>query len=138
MGDTANYSARLDFVQFLLDRSMIDGEAAARVRERAATERSAIGQILVMQGLLSVRQVMNVLEQQADDPGVRFGELALKLGYLTTVQLESALQFQRSHRRHQVAIVRDEGLLRGPELNGAIVGYVQLLELQSQAEQRVA
>lgn len=138
MGNGQDYSHSLDFVQFLLDRELIDDEAAERVRERARTERSAIGQVLVMRGELSVRQVMNVLERQADEPGVRFGELAVRLGYLTTVQLEAALQFQQSHRRHQVTIVRDEGLLRGPELNGAVVNYVQLLELQAKAEQRVA
>ena len=84
-----------------------------------------------MRGVLSVRQVMTLLELQADLPEVRFGELALRVGYVTTVQLEDALKFQAAHRRHQISIVAQDGQLGRPDLDAAVVAYVHFLELQT-------
>ncbi|MGH1343635.1 MAG: hypothetical protein ACRBN8_18905 [Nannocystales bacterium] len=120
-----------DFCTFLVDRGLMEPSDAEDVRARAASERTPIGQLLVMRGVLSVRQVMTLLELQADLPGVRFGELALRVGYVTTVQLEDALKFQATHRRHQIAIVAQDGQLARPDLDAAVVAYVHFLELQA-------
>lgn len=132
MSNERSERTQIDFAQFLADRGLIDEQAVECVRKRASNERTPIGQILVMQGLLTVRQVMNLLEIQADAPTVRFGELAVRVGYLTTLQLEDALTYQRSHRRHQIEVVFQERLLSKPDLDSAVVGYVQFLELQSE------
>ncbi|MBV1859931.1 MAG: hypothetical protein KUG77_16080 [Nannocystaceae bacterium] len=121
----------IDFCKFLVDRGLLDTGQAEAVRYRSAGERTAIGQVLVMRGVLTVRQVMNVLSLQADLPDVRFGELALRAGYLTTVELEEALKFQAAHRRHQIAVVTQDGQLERPELEAAVVAYVHFLELQA-------
>lgn len=121
----------VDFCQFVIDRGLIQTEAAESVRSRAMSERTPIGRLLVMRGVLSVRQVMNLLELQADLPGVRFGELGLRVGYVTTVELEEALKYQATHRRHQIEIVDQDGLLAEPDLAATVVAYVQFLELQA-------
>ena len=126
----------LDFSRFLLDRGLLSAKTAASVRDRSHNERLQIGQILVMNGVLSVRQVMEVLEAQVEDPGVRFGELAVTLGHLTTVELEAALRQQREYRRHQMEIVLKDGLVPRSELDAVTVKYVELLEM-SAAEPRV-
>ena len=123
----------VDFCRFLMERGLLDAEAARTVRDRAAEERTPIGQILIMRGHLSVRQVMNVLEIQADNPELRFGEIALMKGYLTTIQLEEALQFQATHRRHQIAVLSQDGRLGRSALEAAVVAYVNFLELQASA-----
>ena len=121
----------VDFCRFLMERGLLDAEAAKTVRHRAAEEPTPIGQILIMQGHLSVRQVMNVLEIQADNPELRFGEIALMKGYLTTIQLEQALRFQATHRRHQIAVLSQDGRLGRSALEAAVVAYVNFLELQA-------
>lgn len=124
-------STKVDFCGFLTERGLLDTEAASSVRRRASEERTPIGQILITQGHLSVRQVMNVLEVQADEPSLRFGEIAVMKGYLTTLQLEDALQFQASHRRHQIAVLSQDGRLGRSTLEAAVVAYVDFLELQA-------
>ena len=86
-------ATKVDFCRFLMDRGLLDAETATSVRHRAAEERTPIGQILIMHGHLTVRQVMNVLEVQADNRELRFGEIALMKGYLSTTQLEEVFCF---------------------------------------------
>jgi len=126
----------LDLARFLHDRGLLSAEAAASVRERSHNERLQIGQILVMNGALSVRQVMRILEAQAEDPQTRFGELAVMLGHITTVELEAALRQQRVSRRHQMEIVLKDGLVPRRELDAATAKYIELLEM-SAAEPRL-
>jgi len=119
-----------DFCQFLVERQRMDAQTAVDVRRRSSEERMPIGQTLVLQGALSVRQVMNVLELQTETPHIRFGEIALREGYLTMTQLDRALKHQATHRRHQIAVVAQAGLLQRPVLHSLVVDYVQFLELQ--------
>ncbi|MBV1860491.1 MAG: hypothetical protein KUG77_18910 [Nannocystaceae bacterium] len=89
-----------------------------------------------MNGVLTVRQVMRTLEAQTEHPEVRFGELAVMLGHLTTVELDAALRHQRECRRHQMEIVLKDGLVPRHELDAVTVRYVELLEM-SAAEPRL-
>lgn len=125
---------KIDFARFLQDRELLSVADAASLRERAEKERLPIGQILVLSGTFSVRQVMQVLEAQADRPHVRFGELAVRLGLLTTVELEAALRQQRERRRHQIEIVRREELVPVRELDAALITYVEFLEMAAGEE----
>ena len=126
-------SPQLDFVQFLLDRGLLEKAAAAAVRLAADSSRVPIGQILVMSGEMSVRDVMKVLEQQADRPDLRFGELAVRSGLISTVALEKALRQQAGSRLHQITVIRNECLLSEQELAINIVAYIELLELHYKA-----
>jgi hypothetical protein len=119
----------IDFARFLQDRGLLEDEVSGTIRQRARDERLQIGQVLVMNGTLRMAQVMQILDAQADQPNMRFGELAVSLGYLGTVELEEALRKQREHRRHQIDIVRKDALVPARELDAAIVGYVELLEM---------
>lgn len=121
---------RSDFVEFLLERERIDDDAARAVRRRAADERLPIGQVLVLHGVLSVRQVMNVLERQHEAPHRRFGELAMHAGYLSMTELEDALRDQATYRRHQIEVVEEAGLLKRPVFVGLVADYVRFLERQ--------
>ena len=50
------------------------------------TER--LGELLVRMGVLSEQQVAKVLEYQQQHPGILFGQIAIKLGYITDKVLE--------------------------------------------------
>lgn len=130
MDHPAHPQKRSDFVEFLLERKRIDDETAKAVRERAADERIPIGQVLVLHGVLSVRQVMTVLERQNEAPERRFGELAMAEGYLSMRQLEEALRYQANYRRHQIELVEQAGLFKRPVFVGLVVDYVRFLELR--------
>ncbi|MBK8717433.1 MAG: hypothetical protein IPN32_22210 [Deltaproteobacteria bacterium] len=118
-----------DFAQFLLDREAIDAAQAAEVRRACEGERVPIGQLLMQSGMLSVRQIMHVLELQADAPTEKFGQLAVRCGYISMRQLEDGLGMQQRTRRHAIEVVSRMGLLRPDQLVELSGAYVALLEL---------
>lgn len=73
---------------------------------------------------------MLILEAQIDHPNKRFGELAIEMGHISTIQLEDALQRQGRSNKHQLEIIREEGGVTTPALAEATVAYVRMLELQ--------
>lgn len=124
----------LDFAQFLLDRALIDAVAADRIRHRSRTEKKPLGQLLVINGDMTVAQVMRVLDSQVDTPHKRFGELAVEAGHITTVTLETALRQQQSEQKHQIEVARQEGEISPRTLEEIIPAYVRLLELHFRQE----
>lgn len=118
-----------DFAQFLLDRDALTAAQAEQVRERSRSERIPIGQLLMQSSYLSVKQVMAVLAIQADNPGEKFGQIALREGFLTMRQLEDALRLQRSTTRHMIEVVSLMGLFTPAALVEMTVAYVSLLEM---------
>lgn len=121
---------QVDFVQYLRDRGLVSDALATDVRTQAAEERIPLGRLLLEQGALTVRDVMKLLTMQADAPGLRFGELAIREGLISCGQLEAALMRQRSARNHQVDVVRKLGLVTPCELQALVVDYVRFLELR--------
>jgi protein-tyrosine kinase len=65
-------------------------------RERAPVIRSerTIGAILVDEGKLTPREVERVLERQREDAGLRFGEAAVRLGFISEDDVRFALAKQ--------------------------------------------
>lgn len=122
---------KVDFAQFLLDRALISQAYAAELRDKAENGRMPIGQILIRKRFCSVRQIMDVVALQAECPSVRFGELAVRCKYISTVELQESLAYQRKHRQHQIEVAYFGREIPRQELHVYIVGYVRLMELQS-------
>lgn len=123
-----------DFVQYLFDRKLLSEAVATRVRDTSANTRIPIGRLLLEGGVLTMRQVMQVLALQGESPGLRFGELAIAQGFLDTAQLEAALRRQAIARKHQIEIVRELALFSEAELQGLTMDYIVYLELRAAEE----
>lgn len=122
---------KADFAQFLFDRELISQEQADLMRERSESGRVPIGQLFIQKKLCTVRQVMDLVALQAECPTVRFGELALRCKFVTTLQLEEVLSFQKNHRSHQIEVARYERILSKEDLIEQVICYVRFMELQS-------
>lgn len=131
MAANSNRLGKVDFAQFLADRGCIEASQAEELRHKAEKGRVPIGQLFIRRGLCSVRQVMDLVARQAECPTVRFGELALRCKYVTTLQLEEVLSFQKHHRSHQIEVAQFERLMPKQELFDHVVSYVRFMELQS-------
>lgn len=131
MSHAANLTAAMsfDFAQFLVDRDAITAAQAETIRDRARNERVPIGQLLLQSNFLSMKQVMAVLAAQADNPGEKFGQIAVRLGMITLRQLEDGLRLQRVTKRHMIEIVATMGLFSSACLIELTVTYVSLLEM---------
>ncbi len=121
--------ASFDFAQFLVDRDAITAVQAETIRDRAKSERVPIGQLLLQSIFLSMKQVMAVLAAQADAPGEKFGQIAVRRGMITLRQLEDALRLQRMTKRHMIEIVATMGLFSTAVFIELTVIYASLLEM---------
>lgn len=118
-----------DFFQYAVDRGLLSRTDAVSLRKSVATERIPLGQILMFHGQLSVRQVMHVLAIQADSPQLRFGEIAVREGFIDTLQLQAALERQQVMRLHPIEALRRSGLISFAELDSMMLDYVRFLEM---------
>jgi hypothetical protein len=57
-----------------------------------------IGQLALEEGILSAREVFDVLRSQCDAPRERFGELAIEMGLMTRDELMRLLTIQASRQ----------------------------------------
>jgi len=85
------------FLQFLLDHEVIDEAAALAVLDRRRDKTPPLGRLALQKRMLNVRQVFLILSTKIDT-GLRFGEQAIKLGYLDETQLENLLILQTRSR----------------------------------------
>lgn len=61
-----------------------------------------LGKILLDEGLLSVRQLMEIVGSQLDRPRLRLGELAVAAGLCTEADIERCLHIQKEESRRAV------------------------------------
>ncbi len=66
---------------------------------RREEERLPLGQLAIEEGLLGVRQVLDVIRTQHHQPGQRFGEVAVEMGYLTAAEVAALLVVQQQRQR---------------------------------------
>lgn len=123
--------APTDFVQYLRDRGLVNGQTANEIRTTVEQARVPLGRLLLEAGAMTMRDIMRVLALQSDMPGVRFGELAIRVGLINTVQLEDALSRQSTARKHQLEVVRELELFDDGELQNVMKDYVVFLELRA-------
>lgn len=60
--------------------------------ERTVRRDFALGTVAIIKGMMSPRDVSDVMSQQRDRPGLTFGDHAVELGHLTETQLEDLMQ----------------------------------------------
>jgi hypothetical protein len=85
----------MELTVHLFKQGLIDAETAMTVLSARVDRRTPIGRLAVERGLLTVKEVMAVLTQQADEPGgLRFGEMAVSMGLLSMEELQWLLREQ--------------------------------------------
>lgn len=124
-----------DFAKYLLDRKLVAHDVAERIRDTSENARVPVGRLLLEAGVLTMREVMQVLSLQGEAPGLRFGEIAMREGLIDTAQLEAALRRQATARRHQIEVVCQMSLFCDAELRGLMMDYIAFLELRAAEEQ---
>jgi hypothetical protein len=119
----------------LVDEGLISRAVADTLAVRVRDGWIPLGKILRQQGALTMGQLMDLLQEQANSPGERLGGLALRLGMCTPADIERALRTQAEASPHLIEL-----LLRGnhcdPErLCRVLARYVRLLEERLDANQ---
>jgi hypothetical protein len=114
----------------LISRAMAD-PLAARVRDSWIP----LGKILRQQGSLTMGQLMDLLQEQANTPSMRLGELALQFGLCVPADIERALRTQRESSPHVIELLLREGHCEPEKLCRVLARYVRELEERLAAAQ---
>lgn len=80
---------------FLVQRGIIDAGRLAAVQAFHAGIDHRIGQLSLLKGYISLKQVFDVLGAQAQD-NLRFGEAAVRTGAMTDPQVQEVLSLQKN------------------------------------------
>ena len=102
-------SMRDAYLQFLVDRKILDEVVALDVRDQQQHETPPIGRLAVVEGVLTMKQVFTIVNAQGDSDK-RFGEVAIKMGLMKTAQLLILLDIQRTKRPGLNEIIEGMGL----------------------------
>ncbi|SRR5260221_8088349 len=87
-----------------------------------------LGKILRQQGSLTMGQLMDLLQEQANTPSLRLGELAVQRGWCTPADLERALRTQRETSPHLIDLLMRERHCEAERLCRVLARYVRQLE----------
>jgi hypothetical protein len=120
------------FLQFLVARDVLDHEQAAVIHERALRSNQLLGQLLLRGRHVTLRQMVDLLQRQAESPGKRLGELAIEAGYVTQDQLDGVLAKQtEAGGQHPLDQLMVSGLLAPAALVELLIAYVKLIDASS-------
>ena len=86
----------MEFVVWLYRIGRLNSDRCMAVMDHHLMHRRPLGRVAVAQELLTEQQVASILAAQARErPRARFGELALRLGFLGIQELETLLAAQQ-------------------------------------------
>lgn len=98
------------FGQYLVTRGILTGADLASAVEIQHSRQSLLGQVAIREQYMTVRQVMDVLRNQAGTT-MQFGEVAVQLGYLDEPDVEELLTLQTNTRPQLVDVLIEQGKL---------------------------
>ena len=126
----------------LLDLLVAEGLISRAVAEplalRVRDSWIPLGKILRQQGSLTMGQLMDLLQEQANTPRLRLGELALLHELCTPADLERALRTQRDSSPHVIELLLREGHCDPEKLCRVLARYVRDLEERLATAQETA
>ncbi len=131
-GQTAPLQARDRLWQLLLEAEILSPAAAEELKQRIIGARPPLGKILCEERFVTVSHIMRLLEIQAEQSHLRIGELAVKHGYCSEVEVDIALRIQRQSTLHPVELLLEDKNIDQTKLGQAALKYIRFLEDLSQ------
>ena len=104
------------YLQFLVNWNALDEVAALDVLDQQKRETPPIGRLALEARILSMKQVFQILNAQADSD-LRFGEIAMGLGFMKGDQLLDLLETQKKRRPGLNKIIAELGFVEKESLN---------------------
>ena len=87
----------MNFGVYLVRTGRLTSDEFLTLLETQIASRPKLGTLAIETGRLSVRQVFQILRRQCEQPGLKFGEAAVEMGFLNEDQL-AALVYRQSIR----------------------------------------
>jgi len=124
----------MQFGMYLVENGVITCEDFYEALKLQLGTRPQLGALAIEKRKLTMRQVLSVLQAQSDTPDEKFGELALKRGYLTEADLAWLLHEQSVRVKPFGELLVDMGVMSADEMERHYREYRQALEPTEDAE----
>jgi len=115
-------------LDLLVEEGLISRAEAEPLAARVRDSWIPIGKILRQQGSLTMGQLMDLLQEQANTPHIRLGELALQHELCSPADVERALRTQRETCPHVIELLLRGGHCEPEKLCRVVSRYVRELE----------
>ena len=113
----------MHFGLYLKNKGVIDAEQLVASIEVQIETLVPIGQLALEEGLLTARQIFDVLHAQSGAPNVRFGDLAVEMGLLSRDDVMRLLMIQGDRRTPIADILVRQGVLGDWQLKQELAAY---------------
>ncbi len=115
------------FGAFLVDKGVVDEATLFDALNEQRARRIPIGKLATVERLLTVKQVMAVLREQAGTDR-RFGRIAVDLGYLSEAGLFELLELQDRRCPRIGEILVERGHLTAAERDNLLAEFLELAQ----------
>jgi len=117
------------FIRFLTSEGLLSYEEAKALTEASSKANALLGQMMLRRKLVTLRQMVHLLEQQANHPTKRIGELAVEAGYVDEQTVDALVDEQSASRtQHPIDTLRRQSTLSHETLFEAMIAYIKLVE----------
>jgi len=116
----------MHFGLYLKKKGIISAEQLVAALEAQLATLPRIGQLALEEGIISPRDIFNVLQAQRKSPDVRFGELAIEMHLMTRNELMRLLMIQADRKRPLADVFVTEGMLSEQLVDREMAEFRQL------------
>jgi|RhiMethySRZTD1v2_1073278.scaffolds.fasta_scaffold507189_2 hypothetical protein len=113
----------MHFGLYLKNKGVITAEQLISALEAQLKTRVPIGQLALEEGIISPRDIFDVLRAQREGPTMRFGEIAIEMGLMTEDQLMRLLMIQSDRKRPVADILVMQGAITKEQASTELAEY---------------
>jgi len=117
-----------DLYTILVEEGVLTREAAAELQQRTADAWVPLGKLLRQKGLVTMAQLLELLDAKSREPDARIGDLAVRAGYCTREQVEACFTQQREFSPHPLELLARDRNFDPLRLCHALTRYVRELD----------
>jgi hypothetical protein len=121
-----------ELLDLLVEEGAVDHAVADSVRTRHRDTWVPLGKILRQKGFLSMGQLVEVLQLQAKNSGLRLGDIVLERGFCTRAQIDDGMRTQAELSPHVLDLIGEAQGVEIDKLVRALGRYVRTLEARIQ------
>jgi hypothetical protein len=122
----------MHFGLYLKKKGVITAEQLVAALEMQIKRLTPIGQLALEEGIISPRDIFDVLRAQGHRPNVRFGDLAIEMGLMNRKDLMRLLMLQEDRKRSLSDILVVQGVMTAQQAAAEMVEF-----RRSQAKRRM-
>jgi hypothetical protein len=117
----------MHFGLYLKNKRIITADQLVGALEVQMNNLVPIGQLALEEGILSARDIFDVLRAQKDSPTERFGDLAVEMGLMTRDDVMRLLMIQADRKTSIAEILVNRGVLSKPQVTRELAAYRESL-----------